>query len=138
MATLAVGLIIETIDFASEVEKIKGYWDDKGLDFHIAVKQDGRLAVSTKHWSRVHYIVTDKSPEEIWDAIKKVAAKISRNLVRSKLGPYVFIPKLNIEQSQHVFDFFKQELGYNILRKWEFSWDIDDAILPASCLEKIH
>lgn len=126
---MLAGVIIEAIEIAEELEKVRGYWDDKGLDMHIAVKADGRLAVSTKHWVRVHYIKTYKTPEELWKILSKVATAIGRSLVRSKYGPYVYIPKLSIEHTQHIFDMFKKDLGHNIDRVYEFSWDIDDAVI---------
>ena len=124
-----VGAIITLSQVVAEAEKLKGYYDETGLDMHIAVKKNGRLAVSTKHWGRVHYIVTDKDPKEIWTSVKEVASDIGRNLIKSEKGPYVYINKLSVTQTQEVFDKFKEKLGDNIERHFQFSWKIDDAVL---------
>jgi len=126
---LAVGFLIEASEFVSEVEKLQGYWDDKGLDMHIAVKLNGMIAVSTKHWTRTHYIVTDKTIEELWNILIEISKEIGRKYVKSVRGSYVYIPKLNIAQTQDIFDNMKKKLGYEIDRKWEISWDIDDAVV---------
>jgi len=123
-------LILEGIELISNAEKLKDFWDEKGLDMHIAVKLDGRVAVSTKHWVRTHYINTHLRTPEIWVEIQEVMEKVGRSLIKSKLGTYVFVPKLNIESTQRIFDEFKKRLGYDISREWGLSWDIDDAVLP--------
>lgn len=111
-------------------EQAKGFWDAQGLDMHIAVKQDSRLAVSTKHWMRVHYIDTGLLPSQIWEKLNEVCKAIGRKLIKSTNGPYVYINKLNVKQTQHIFDLLKKTFGTNITRVWEVSWDIDDAFLP--------
>jgi len=126
-----VGTIALITEVVTEAEKLKGYYDDTGLDMHIAVKKNGMLAVSTKHWGRVHYIVTEKQPNEIWTIVKEVAENIGRTLIKSEKGPYVYINKLNIDQTQQVFDKFKATLGDNVERHMEWSWNIEDAILPS-------
>lgn len=128
IAVAAIGTIVQV---ASELEAARGYWDENGLDMHIAIKRDGQVAVSTKHWARTHYIRTrDKSVEQLWQALRVVAAAVGRSLVRSKYGPYVFVPKLNVAQTQDVFDRLKQELDcYDVEREWEFTWSIDDAVI---------
>jgi hypothetical protein len=143
MAHLALAeLIVEG------AEQLSHYWDAKGLDMHIAVKQPTNendtnksksvIAVSTKHWSRVHYINPQSSftPENAWDALAALAQKIGRTLVISQKGPYVYIPKLSAAQTQNVFNYLKQEISnitgddVKVTRVWEMSWDIDDAVPP--------
>lgn len=128
IAVAAIGTIVQV---ASELEAARGYWDESGLDMHIAIKQDGRVAVSSKHWARTHYIRTrGKTVQQLWQALRDVATRIGRSLVRSKYGPYVYVPKLNVAQTQDVFDRLKQELDcHDIEREWEFSWRIDDAVI---------
>jgi len=128
MASIAV---IEAIELMEELEKIKGYWDDKGLDMHIAVKKDGQIAVSTKHWVRVHYLRAEGTAlKEMWQNINAVAKQVGRSLVKSKQGPYVYIPKLGVEQTQNIFNAIRSKMGeHTISKKFEFSWDIDDAVL---------
>jgi hypothetical protein len=127
---MAAGLIILAIELVENGEKLKGYWDETGLDMHIAVKSDGRLAVSTKHWGRVHYICTDKTPDELWVIVRQIAEEIGRSLIKSQQGPYVYIPKLNVNQTQSVFNKFKDQLGYdNVERILEWSWNISDAVV---------
>ena len=125
-----LGTITMTAELVSEIEKLKGYWDESGLDMHIAVKKNGMLAVSTKHWSRVHYIVTDKNTDKLWKIVKDIAKDIGRSLIKSEKGPYVYISKLNVNQTQAVFDKFKQVLGDNVERHIQWSWNIKDAVLP--------
>lgn len=130
MAAVA-GVIIAAAELVDQLEQAKEFWDQTGLDMHIAVKKDGRLAVSTKHWSRVHYIRTGKTTEALWDVVQSVGRTIGRSLVRSEQGPYVYIPKLNVDQTQAVFDLFKDELGHeNVERVLSWSWKIEDAVLP--------
>lgn len=126
-----------TQQFITDVESIievteqaKGFWDAQGLDLHIAVKSDGIIAVSTKHWARVHYITTDITIDQIWLKIEMICRDIGRTLIRSKNGPYVYINKLNLVQTQHIFDLFKKTFGNNITRVWEFDWEIENAVVP--------
>lgn len=128
MSLSVVSAITIASELVTEIEKLKGYWDESGLDMHIAVKKNGMLAVSTKHWSRVHYIVTDKQPDELWTVVIKVANDVGRSLIKSEKGPYVYINKLNVKQTQNIFDKFKILLGDNIERHLQISWNIDDAV----------
>ena len=148
-------IYINTIENVIEQgEKLKGYWDETGLDMHIAVKKDGRIAVSTKHWSRVHYIRTQYNSgsdsgngngngsgsgscgdssggsDVIWEKLSIISKNIGRTLIKSKKGDYVYINKLNKKQTQKIFDRFKEMFGDDVIKVWEFSWDIDDAVLP--------
>lgn len=124
--------IVIAIEVAEQAEKLKGYWDDTGLDMHIAVKICGTIAVSTKHWTRVHYITPTptNTVQEIWKNLGTVSDDIGRKFIRSEKGPYVYINKLNEDQTQAVFDKLKEKFGNNVKRVWELSWDIDDAVLP--------
>lgn len=134
---MAAVIIIEAIEIIEDLEKVKGYWDEKGLDMHIAVKENGWIAVSTKHWGRVHYLKTNDKPYDLWQTLKQVAQEVGRSLVKSVQGPYVFIPKLGKEQTQNVFNIIRSKLGqHKIERKFEFSWDIDDAVLEEFCKPK--
>lgn len=112
-------------------EKLKGYWDDTGLDMHIAVKLDGRIAVSTKHWTRVHYIVTPYSASILWTGLGEISEAIGRKLVRSTKGLYVYVHKLNAAQTLDVFDKIKHRFGGTVERHLEWSWDISDAFRPS-------
>lgn len=128
------GQIADIIKIVQELEKVKGYYDDAGLDMHIAVVPHGdntsQVVVSTKHWSRVHYITTSSTTTQCWDTLLNISKQIGRTLIKSKKGRYVYINKLNLEQTQSIFDLFKDEFGNNIDRVWEFSWDIDNSVLP--------
>jgi len=128
-----VDFISEIIHILEESEKVKGYWDDQGLDMHIAVTKSS-VVVSTKHWLCVHYIRTGKSPEEMWKGMKEVSEDIGRTLIKSTKGLYVYIHKLNIEQTQKVFNKLKEKFGTRIMRVWEMGWDIDNATLPCCLL----
>lgn len=118
------------------VEQLSLYWDAKGLDMHMAVKTTGTIVVSTKHWTRVHYLETGLDADKAWDALIQLAKKISRTLVVSKKGPYVYVPKLSAAQTQNVFNHLKRLVKEmtgkegEITRVWEMSWDIDDAVAP--------
>jgi hypothetical protein len=126
--------IADIIEIVTELEKIKGYYDDAGLDMHIAVvalaPNNTHVVVSTKHWFRVHYINVEKSASDCWDILFKISKRIGRTLIKSKKGKYVYVNKMNLEQTQSVFDILKEEFGNNISRVWEPSWDIDDSVLP--------
>ena len=144
-AVAGATIIIEAIELAEELEKVKGYWDDKGLDMHIAVKKtkydnDGHqkrgavIAVSTKHWARVHYLYTEKDADELWIDLKSVAETVGRSLVKGAYGPYVYIPKLSVKQTQDIFNKIRGCIGdHEIKRKFQFSWKIDDAVLEEYC-----
>ncbi len=130
---MAAEIVSDIIEIIEEAEKLKGFWDDTGLDMHIAVKKDHKIAVSTKHWVRVHYIRTaaESYIEEIWKSVREIASDIGRTLVKSSNGPYVFINKLSETQTERVFDKFKDRFGKeNVQRVWELHWEIDDAVLP--------
>ena len=74
---------IDTIEnIFEQAEKLKGYWDETGLDMHIAVKKSGTIAVSTKHWSRVHYIITDLSSDDIWNEMGYISKDIGRKFIK--------------------------------------------------------
>lgn len=122
------------------VEQLSLYWDAKGLDMHIAVKEnEGRgavIVVSTKHWTRVHYLETGLESAKAWEALLALAKKISRTLVASAKGPYVYIPKLSAAQTQNVFNHLKTVIkeitgeDSEVTRVWEMSWEIEDAVGP--------
>ena len=122
---------IDTIEsIIEQAEKLKGYWDETGLDMHIAVKMNGVIAVSTKHWSRVHYLRTKCTFNVIWEKLNDImSTSIGRTLIKSKKGNYVYINKLNSQQTQNVFDHFKNVFGNDVTKVWEYSWKIDDANL---------
>lgn len=127
-------IIVEITEIVEEGEKIKGYWDDTGLDMHIAVKENGSMVISTKHWFRVHYIDTSLDSDETWNRLRGVAENIGRKLIKSQKGQYVYIHKLNETQTKDIFDQIVTGLDCDrndISRVWEMSWDISDAVVPA-------
>jgi hypothetical protein len=130
---LVVGGIKVASDVWTEAEKLKGYWDESGLDMHIAVKRNGMVAVSTKHWGRTHYILTGIFDTDlVWSYVQQVSLEIGRTLIRSEKGPYVYVPKLTLDATQAVFNKLKELLkSENIERNFEWSWNIDDAVLPS-------
>jgi phage terminase large subunit len=126
--------ILEIIEYA---EKAKGYWDETGLDMHIAVVPanelshiNTRIAVKTKHWGRKHYINSFLNPHKVWEILRQISKKVGRSLIKSQKGDYVYINKLNIEHTQSIFDIMKKEFGNDIDRVWELKWDIEGAVLP--------
>jgi len=126
-------VIVGLMEIREEAERLKGYWDETGLDMHIAVKEDKNVMVKTKHWARNHYVSTDLEPMEIWKILGNLSGKIGRKLIRSEKGPYVYINKLNSKQTQEIFNMMIEELGAtrdDISRVWEMKWDIEDAVIP--------
>ena len=126
-------IIVDITEIIEETEKIKGYWDDTGLDMHIAVKKNKMIAVSTKHWFRVNYIDTKLDPKEIWKRLRKVSTSVGRKLIKSQKGDYVYIHKLNDAQTKDIFDKIGNMVGCSdadVTRVWEMSWEIKDAVLP--------
>lgn len=116
-----------------QAEQMKGYWDETGLDMHIAVKANKQVAISTKHWGRVHYIQTKLEPYQIWLKLDEISKIVGRKLIRSTQGPYVYINKLNEHQTKSIFDKLCAALGCtsnDVTRNWQYSWKIKDAILP--------
>lgn len=120
-------------------EKLKGYWDNTGLDLHIAVVElpmstldnaKTHVVVSTKHWSRVHYINVNQTSKQVWKHLHQISEEIGRKFIKSTKGKYVYINKLNIEQTQNIFNIFKQHFGTNIVRAWEMRWDINGSTFP--------
>ena len=84
-------------------------------------------------WLRTHYIQTRESTDKLWEHLYAVSEEIGRKLIKSEKGPYVYINKLNIKQTQEIFDLIIKELSVsrtNISRVWEISFQIDDAVLP--------
>lgn len=126
--------ISDILQIIEKLEKIKGYYDDTGLDMHIAVvaltNNNTHVVVSTKHWTRVHYIKTNKNSDECWNILFKISNKIGRTLIKSTRGKYVYINKLNVDQTQNIVEILKDEFGNNIDRIWELNWDIDNSVLP--------
>lgn len=122
-------------DVVTALEKVKGFWDETGLDMHIAVLENNTIAVSTKHWLRVHYIVT-KNLDNAWENVLKVVSElIGRKLIRSEKGDYVYVNKLSKNQTQKVFDAIVAQCKLHdwykrIERHWEASWKIETAYLP--------
>jgi len=131
---MEVQLVLTTAETVIEaLEQAKGYWDETGLDMHIAVKANKQVAVSTKHWARVHYIQTKLSPEDMWKRLAMVSNMVGRKLIRSEKGPYVYINKLNESQTKSIFDKIVSALECNngdVTRNLQYSWNIKDAILP--------
>ena len=131
-------MFITTAELVSEgIEQLSEYWDAKGLDMHIAVKEGGTIAVSSKHWTRVHYVESQLKDEcAAWDVLAGISETIGRTLVLSTKGPYVYIPKLSAAQTQAVFNHIRQAIHKatggktKVTRRWQLSWKIDDAILP--------
>ena len=126
--------ISDITKIVTKLEKLKGYYDETGLDMHIAVvaltNNNAHVVVSTKHWTRVHYIKTHRSADECWDILFKISKKIGRTLIRSKKGRYIYINKLSLQQTQNIFDIFKSEFGVDISRVWELDWEIDNSVMP--------
>jgi hypothetical protein len=122
--------IAELPELIEDAEKLKGYWDETGLDMHIAAKCDGKIVVSTKHWTRVHYIVTSYSAFLLWKGLGDVSQDIGRKLIRSKKGDYVYIHKLSNKQTLDVFNKIVDRFDGKIERHLEWSWDISDAFIP--------
>lgn len=126
--------IASAFEIVDELEKLKGYYDETGLDMHIAVVPKGTrksdVIVSTKHWIRVHYIHTDKTSDECWNTLEQISKLIGRTFIKSEKGNYVYVNKLNLKQTQSVFDIFKEYFGKNITRIWEMSWDIAGSVTP--------
>ena len=131
-------MFIATAELVSEgIEQLSEYWDAKGLDMHIAVKEGGTIAVSSKHWTRVHYVESQLKDEcAAWEILATVSEKISRTLVLSSKGPYVYIPKLSAAQTQAVFNHLRKVIHEatgeksKVTRRWQLNWKIHDAILP--------
>jgi len=115
---------------ADEVKKAKKYWDETGLDMHIAVKKNGKIVVNTKHWSRNHYIVTNLDTEALWNGLGEISQNIGRKLIESQNGPYVYLDKLNVDQTQDIFNQMKDKFGDNVERNFEWKWDISDSVMP--------
>lgn len=126
------------LEIYDQLEKANEYWDEAGLDMHIAVipfstdylNHKTKIAISTKHWARGYYINSSLSIQEVWLLIYQISQTIGRSLIKSKLGPYVYINKLNCEQTQAVIDLFKEKIGNDVYRAWEIKWDIEGAELP--------
>ncbi len=107
---------------------------------YIAVKRSGKITISTKYWFRVNYIIPDflVEPDEIWEKIlKPVAGEIGRTYIRSEEGNYVYLHKLNKQQTQDVFDKILSKISnLQIERHWEYTWDATDAVLPSALYER--
>lgn len=126
--------IVTLSEINVETEHIKGYYDEQGLDMNIAVVEltstQSSVVVSTKHWSTFHYITTDQSPEDCWKTLFEISTQIGRTLIKSAKGKYVYIHKLNLTQTQSIFDILKNRFGNNITKAWEMKWDIRDSVMP--------
>ena len=113
--------ITDIVDIVDDTEKLKGYWDESGLDLHIAIKKNGTIAVSTKHWIRVHQIQTGLTNKEILVKLGVLSIQIGRKLIKSKKGSYLYINKLNLDQTQKIFNLFEKIFGGNIIKVWQLS-----------------
>jgi hypothetical protein len=114
---------------AEEVKAAKKYWDETGLDMHIAVKKN-IICVNTKHWGRNHYIITNLDTDALWNGLGEISQNIGRKLIESQNGPYVYLHKLNEDQTQDIFDQMTAKFGDNVERHMEWKWDISDAVMP--------
>lgn len=124
------------IDIIEELEKIKGYWDINGLDLYIAVVSTSltttHIIISTAHWTRVNYINVQINSKQVWEHLYTISDEIGRKFIRSTKGKYVYINKLNLQQTQDIFDTFKNKFGTDVCRVWEMKWDINGSELPHS------
>ena len=125
-------------------EKLYEFWDETGLDMKFAVCPNAgkaergtlRIAISTTHWFRVNYVICqDVTLEEIWGVFKRVGEKIGRTFVKHRDGTWMYIHKLNREQTEGVYNCLLENLeslrvDYSIERHWEFNWEIEGARLP--------
>lgn len=128
--------IVNTLEeLKKDYEMIKGFWDSTGLALYLAVKQNGSIGVSTKHWTDVMYIQTQNCTTlQLWQILGKVTDNIGRTMVRSERGSYVYIPNLNEQQTEEVYNKIVSELQsenivFDEVYKMEWEWDVADAVL---------
>lgn len=136
-----VNIVNSIEELEKDYEMAKGFWDSLGFSLYIAVKSNGSIGFSTKHWEHSIYIETEKcTPYKLWEIIGKVANSISRTLVRDNRGSYVYIPNLNETQTEDIFEKIVAELQlenivYDEQLKLEWAWDVTDAVLFRSNTE---
>ena len=124
--------IVDDVNLLDQAtEKLQGFWDDTGSDMNIAIKGNGKIAISSGQLLRVSYLTPrmEKTPAELWQVLHQVSEEIGRTLVKSQQGPYVFIPKLGKHDTRRIFRKLKRALHADVIRKLEESWDVEDAVL---------
>ena len=131
--------LIKIVNTLQEIEKdyeiAKGFWDAQGLALYLAVKRNGSVGISTKHWTDVVYLETqNSSPHELWLILGKVTDAIGRTMVRAERGSFVYIPNLNEEQTEEVYnkivtELQSQKIIFDENLKMEWEWEVDDAVL---------
>lgn len=131
MVSSSFGIIdIET--YNSDIEKSNnGFWDDlHAQELQIVVKENGQLGMYTKYWDGdFYYINTDMNTLQLWEIMYKVSEKINRTLIHSRLnGPWIYIPNLNRDHIQYIYNLFKEYLGDDIVVKTQ--WDTEGGNVP--------
>lgn len=132
-------VVSEFNDVEQLMEKAEQYYDSLGLALSFAVLKNNVIVLSSKHWLKNCYIEVEQVDDDknfvygLWDIISTVSRDINRELERTPPETnFVFISKLNRDQTQKVYDALVKQLGerkldFDVIEQYNlFGWDIND------------
>lgn len=124
--------ISDVIEGIVTIEKyydiLENYYDEWGLCLYIAILNNNKIALSSKHWLKNYYVECSNLD---WNIIKNVAKTINREISHNAQDTsYVFITNLNREQTSNVYQLILNELKENkiifdISECWELNWQVN-------------
>lgn len=138
---LATGedVVSEFSDVQQILEKTEQYYDSMGMALSMAILKDNVIVLSSKHWMKNCYIEVqqidddDKFVYGLWDVLVQTSRNINRELERSNgETKYVFIPKLNRQQTTKVYEAIIQELqdrklDFDVVEQLNFfGWNVTE------------
>lgn len=132
--------ISEFNDVQQLIEKGEEYYDSLGLALSMAVLNNNSIVLSSKHWLKNYYIEVQQIDDDekfvfgLWDVIITVSREINRELERNPNETnFVFITKLNREQTAKVYESVIQELNnrkldFDVVEQYNlFGWNANNA-----------
>lgn len=116
-----------------EIKAAEDYYDSMGLALCFGVIDKKIIALSSKHWLHNYYIETFSKGTDLWQLIRDVIAKISREFTHldMKNPYYAYVSNLNREQTEKVYyallnELQVQNIKHDIVECWElYGWKVN-------------
>jgi len=132
-------VVSEFNDVQEILNQTEEYYDSMGMALSMAVLANNTIVLSSKHWLTNYYIEVQQPDNDakfvygLWDIIVQTSRNINRELDRSaNEDKYVFISKLNRDQTKKVYDSMIKELedrklDFDVVQQYNiFGWNVTD------------
>lgn len=126
----AITKIDRVVDLINDVKESETYYDALTFSLYIAVTNDNKIVMSSKHWAKNCYIEIDIQEGSLWDIVSNSTTKTFERY--DGISWYVFINGLNRNDTNIVYDSVLSEIkkkGYkfDVIEKWDvFGWTITE------------